>query len=87
MKLIQFILIPALLIAVLIYVRRFRTLLLDRLIVMGLGLVAILLVINPDWNCPACRELRARSKSGPVHVATTISAHSRSIARAIALSC
>ena len=50
MKLIQFILIPAFLVATLIYVRRFRTLLLDRLIAIGLGAIAILLVLNPDWT-------------------------------------
>lgn len=50
MKLIQFILIPALLIAILIYVRRFRTLLLDRLIAVVIGVIAILLVLNPEWT-------------------------------------
>lgn len=50
MKLIQFILIPTFLIAALIYVRRFRTLLLDRLIVIGLGALAALLVLNPNWT-------------------------------------
>ena len=56
MKLIQFVLIPALLIAMLIYVRRFRTLLLDRLIAIALGAIAILLVLNPDWTASLARD-------------------------------
>ena len=56
MKLIQFILIPVLLIAMLIYVRRFRTLLLDRLIAVFLGVIAILLVLNPEWTASLARD-------------------------------
>ncbi len=56
MKLIQFILIPVFVIAMLIYVRRFRTLLLDRLIAILIGVVAILLVLNPDWTGFLARE-------------------------------
>lgn len=56
MKLIQFILIPVFLFAVLIYMRRFRTLLLDRLIVIVMGVLAVLLVSNPDWTSYLAQE-------------------------------
>jgi hypothetical protein len=56
MKLIQFILIPVFVIAMVIYVRRFRTILLDRLIAILMGLVAILLILNPDWTANLARE-------------------------------
>ena len=56
-KLIQFILIPALLIATLIYIRRLRTLFLDRLIVILLGMSAIFLVLNPEWTAFLAKEL------------------------------
>lgn len=56
MKLIQFILIPVFLLGMLIYVRRFRTLLRDRLIAILIGGIAILLILNPDWTAFLARE-------------------------------
>ena len=50
MKGIQFILIPGLLVAVIVYIRRFRTQLLDRLFVIFAGLAGILLLLKPEWT-------------------------------------
>ena len=57
MKLIQFILIPAFLIAIIIYYRRFRTLLLDRVLVLLLGLLGVVFVLNPDWTGGIAQDL------------------------------
>lgn len=48
MKLIQIILIPALLLLILFYFRRLRSLLLDRIIILVLGLLGVLMVIFPE---------------------------------------
>ena len=56
MKLIQFVLIPVFLVAILIYIRRFRTALLDRLIAILLGMTAILLISKPEWTVVLARE-------------------------------
>jgi len=50
MKRIQFILIPALLVPVLVYIRRFRTQLFDRLFVAFVGLVGSLFILKPEWT-------------------------------------
>jgi hypothetical protein len=49
MKLIQIILIPLLLLIVVMYVSRFRSRLLDRLIVLLSGTLGIIMVLMPDW--------------------------------------
>jgi len=49
MKLIQLILGSMLAFAVVLYFRRFRTRLMDRLIVLSLGLFGMLLVLVPEW--------------------------------------
>ena len=48
MKIIQIILVPALLMLTFFYFRHFRSLLLDRIIILILGLCAVILVIFPD---------------------------------------
>ena len=50
MKRIQFVLIPALLVAMLSYVRRFRTQLFDRLLVVFVGLAGSLFILKPEWT-------------------------------------
>ncbi|HVS82613.1 MAG TPA: DUF2304 domain-containing protein [Pyrinomonadaceae bacterium] len=49
MKLIQFILIPLLALVVIVYFARFRSRLLDRLIVLAFGILGIIMVFVPDW--------------------------------------
>lgn len=50
MKGIQLILVPSFILLVVIYFRRFRSLLFDRLLVLLFGLVGSLLVMMPDWT-------------------------------------
>ncbi|MFA6599823.1 MAG: DUF2304 domain-containing protein [Candidatus Omnitrophota bacterium] len=57
MKLIQLILIPSILIFMVIYFRRFRTLLVDRLLVLGLCLVTAALVVRPEWSVVLAKAL------------------------------
>lgn len=57
MKIIQFILVPALFFLVIVYFRRFRTLLWDRLIVFFIGTLGIVLVLKPDWTSRLANDL------------------------------
>lgn len=57
MKIIQLILVPALITFTLLYFRSFRSLLFDRLIVISLGFVATLLVIFPEISVKAAQWL------------------------------
>ena len=49
MKLIQLILVPALLVLTFLYVFQLRSRLLDRLIIVVIGLSGMAIVIQPDW--------------------------------------
>ncbi len=50
MKLIQLILILPLFLLVALYLKRFRSLLMDRLIILALGMSGITLVVKPEWS-------------------------------------
>lgn len=55
MKIIQLILVPAFILLVVMYFRRFRSLLFDRLLVLSFGVVGSLLVMMPDWTVRLAR--------------------------------
>ena len=57
MRLIQFFLVPTILFLVFIYYRRFRSLLLDRLIVLLIGMTGIVMILKPEWAGKLANDL------------------------------
>ncbi|HOW59050.1 MAG TPA: DUF2304 domain-containing protein [Candidatus Omnitrophota bacterium] len=57
MRLIQFLLIPAIAFVVIVYLRRFRTLLLDRLLILAVGVFGIVMILRPDWTSKLANDL------------------------------
>lgn len=57
MKLIQFLLIPAIALLLIIYLRRFRTLLLDRLLILIFSFAGVVMVLKPEWTNRIANDL------------------------------